>query len=429
MTPARPAWLTSEDWWANWIAGLLLVVATLRLLPAVPVVGGWTDDVSTALVGRGTGLAALWLALALITGVAALSAGKSLVRYQAAFTPVFLLASVAFVAAGHAGARRLGLGYAFWAPVLGLLISNTIGTPGWTRPALRGEFFIRIGLVLLGAELLFARVLALGGPGLLVALGVTPIVIVVMFHLGTRVLHMRSPALVIVVAAAASVCGVSAAVAAAGASRAKKEELMIAVGLTVVFTVPLMVGMPLALRAVGLDVVVAGALIGGTIDATGAVIAAAEVLGERAGQVAAIVKMMQNMLVGLMAFAIALYWAARIEPADGRSAVGARQIWDRLPKFILGFVAASLLFSFVLTPAYGDERVAAILDLTGDLRAWFFCLGFVAIGLDADLRELLRRAARDRAISLYLAGQAFDIALTLVAAYLAFGGVLFPPPA
>lgn len=421
MTARRAAWLTSEDWWANWIAGLLLLAAVLRLLPPVPAVGTWTDDVAAALGGKGVGLLALWLALALITGLARVSAGASLVRYQVAFTPIFLLAIVAFLAAEQTGVRRLGLGYAFWAPVLGLLASNTVGTPAWMRDALRGEFFIRIGLVLLGAELLFSRVVSLGTPGLIVAVGVTPIVLVFMFYLGTRVLRMHSPTLVIVVAAATSVCGVSAAVAAAGACRAKKEELMVAVGLTVVFTVLMMIGMPIVLKGLGMDAVVAGALIGGTVDATGAVLAAAEAIGERAAQVAAIVKMMQNMLVGLLAFGIALYWAAYMGSSSEQPRPRAREIWDRLPKFILGFVAASLIFSFVLIPSLGEVRVSAILEVTSELRAWFFCLGFVAIGLDANLHELLGRAARDRAIQLYLAGQAFDVALTLGAAYLAFG--------
>ncbi len=424
----RSELLTSEDWWAIWAAGILVLIVAFQVLPAVPTVGGWIGDPREAFATRGFGLALLALGLSLLTGLKAMSVGGSLVAYQVAFAGVFAVALAAFAIAQQAGVRASGLGYAFWAPVIGLLIANTLGTPGWLRPALRGEFFIRIGLVLLGAELLFGKILSLGGPGFLVAWGVTPIVLAFMFWLGTRVLKMRSPALVVVIAAATSICGISAAVAAASAARAKKEELMVAVGLTVVFTVAMMVGMPLALRSLQIDPIVAGALIGGTVDATGAVIAAAGMLGERAEQVAAIVKMIQNMLIGVVALAIAIYWASRVEGAATGTRPGAAEIWSRLPKFILGFIGASLLFSFVLTPTLGDERVADILHLTSRLRTWLFCLGFVAIGLDAQLRDLLRRAAQERSIQLYVLGQAFNVVLTLVVAYLAFGGVLFDRP-
>ncbi len=428
MASSQPKAFLTEDWWANWAGGLLLLVVALQLVPAVPTVGGWTDDVSVAFAGRGLPLAILWLGLALLTGLVAMSGGTSLVVYQAAFTPIFLVAMLAFAAAQQEGVRALGLGYAFWAPVLGLLISNTVGTPAFLRPALRGELFIRIGLVLLGAELLFGKILTLGAPGVFVAWGVTPIVLVGMFFFGTRVLKMTSPSLVVVIAAAASVCGISAAVAAAAAARAKKEELMVAIGLTLVFTVLMMVGMPLAIRAVGLDALVAGALIGGTVDATGAVVAAAAMLGPEAEQVAAVVKMIQNMLIGVVAVVIAFYWASRIDPSTPGTAAGPRDLWNRFPKFILGFVLASLVFSFVLTPALGDDRVATTVGVTGRLRGWLFCLGFVALGLDANLRDLMRRAAAGRSIQLYLGGQTFNIVLTLAAAYLAFGGVVFPRP-
>lgn len=424
----RSALLTSEDWWAIWVAGLLIVVAAFQFVPAAPTVDVWTDDVFAAMSGRELDFVLLGLGLAFITGLAVLGGGSRLVSYQAAFAPIFIAAMLVFVISAQAGVRASGLGYALWAPVFGLLVSNTVGTPAWMRPALRGEFFIRTGLVLLGAELLFNKMLALGGPAIFVAWGVTPIVIVAMYWWGTRILRMTSPSLVIVVAATAAVCGISAGVAAAAAARATKEELMIAIGLTLVFTILMMVGMPLLIYAVGLDPIVGGALIGGTVDATGAVVAAAAMLGEVPEEVAAVVKMVQNMLIGLVAFGIAVYWSARVESATGGPPAGPREIWNRFPKFILGFVGASIVFSFVLTPALGEARVAEIVDRTSELRTWFFCLGFVAIGLDANLRDLVRQAAGGRSIQLYVTGQTFNIVLTLIAAYLAFGGVLFERP-
>ena len=248
-----------------------------------------------------------------------------------------------------------------------------------------------------------------------------------MYRFGTRVLKVASPSLVIVVAAAASVCGVSAAVATAAAARAKKDELTLAVGMTLIYTVLMMVLMPLGIRAVGMDPTVGGAWIGGTVPATGAVVAAAAVLGEEAGQVAAVVKMVQNVLIGVVAFIVAVYWVTRVDATGGSTRPAAPEIWRRFPKFVLGFIGASLLFSFVLTPALGDEAVAGIIDLTSDLRGWLFCLAFASVGLESNFRALLGQVSGGRPIQLYVVGQAFNLVLTLLAAWLAFGGVLFDP--
>ena len=421
----RPTLLTSEDWWAIWLGGLLIAITVFGLVTTVPSVGRWTGDPGTAFEGRVLGLAVLGLGLALITALAAQIMGRSFILHQAGFFGLFLLAVLAYVLANQTGIRAVGVGYAFWALLLGLIISNTAGTPGWLRPAIRSELYIKTGLVLLGAEILFNRILNLGPPGLFVAWLVTPIVIFFMYRFGTRVLKIASPSLVIVIAAATSVCGVSAAIAVAAAARAKKDELTLAVGMTLIFTVLMMVLMPLGIRAVGMDPMVGAAWIGGTVDATGAVVAAGAMLGEEAGQVAAIVKMIQNILIGVVAFLVAVYWVTHIEQQGGTGRPAASEIWTRFPKFILGFIGASLLFSFVLVPALGDDAVAGIIDLTSDFRGWLFCLAFVSIGLETNFRALAGQVQGGGPIQLYIVGQTFNLVLTLVAAYLAFGGILF----
>ena len=114
-----------------------------------------------------------------------------------------------------------------------------------------------------------------------------------------------------------------------------------------------------------------------------------------------------------------------IEKKSGTARPAVTEIWTRFPKFILGFIGASVLFSFVLTPVLGDETVSRILDLTSDFRGWLFCLAFVSIGLESNIRDLLRQVGGGRPIQLYIVGQTFNLVLTLVAAYLAFGGILF----
>ena len=423
----RPTLLTSEDWWAIWLGGLLIAIAVFELVTAVPGVGRWTADPRAAFEGRVLALALLGLGLALITALAARVMGESFILHQAGFFALFLLAVLSYFLANQTGIRAAGVGYAFWALLLGLVVSNTVGTPGWLKPALRSELYIKTGLVLLGAEILFNRILSLGPPGLFVAWLVTPIVIFFMYRFGTRVLKIASPSLVIVIAAATSVCGVSAAIAVAAAARAKKDELTLAVGMTLIFTVAMMILMPMGIRAIGMDLIVGAAWIGGTVDATGAVVAAGAMLGEEAGQVAAVVKMIQNILIGVVAFSVAVYWVTTIEKKSGTTRPAITEIWTRFPKFILGFIGASVLFSFVLVPTLGDEAVTGVLDLTSDFRGWFFCLAFVSIGLESNIRDLLSQVGGGRPIQLYIVGQTFNLVLTLIAAYLAFGGILFDP--
>ncbi len=421
----RSTLLTSEDWWAIWLGGLLIALTAAGVITGVAGVGRWTGDPTAAFAGRLLPIAVLGIGFALVTAIAAQVMGGSFMLHQTGFIPLFLLAVVAYFIANQTGIRAAGVGYAFWALLVGLLISNTVGTPDWLTPAIRSELYIKTGLVLLGAEILFNRVLSLGPPGLFVAWLVTPIVLLVMYRFGTRVLKMTSPSLVIIIAAATSVCGVSAAIAVAAATRAKKDELTLAVGMTLIFTVVMMVLMPIGIRAIGMDPIVGGAWIGGTVDATGAVVAAGAMLGEDAGQVAAVVKMIQNILIGVIAFLVAVYWVTNVEKSDGSSQPAAMQIWTRFPKFILGFIGASLVFSFILTPMMGEEAVTGILDLTSDFRGWFFCLAFVSIGLESNMKELMGQVQGGRPIQLYLVGQAFNLVLTLGAAYLAFGGILF----
>jgi uncharacterized membrane protein YadS len=197
--------------------------------------------------------------------------------------------------------------------------------------------------------------------------------------------------------------------------------------MTLIFTVLMMVGMPILSQSLGLDPVMAGAWIGGTVDSTGAVAAAGEFLGPEALQTAAVIKMIQNLLIGIMAFGIALYWVARIEPSSGgRPRLG--ELWTRFPKFVLGFIAASFVVSVFLVPAMGSDRVDEAIDVTSDFRSWFFCLAFLSIGLESDFRELGQQMARGRPLVLYLVGQTFNVLLTLLVVWLVFSGVLFEVP-
>jgi uncharacterized integral membrane protein (TIGR00698 family) len=360
--------------------------------------------------------------------------GQNATRYSEGFAVVFLLAVLSFAVANQTTIHAYGLSYAAWALLLGLLISNTVGTPEWLKPAVRTEMYIKAGLVLLGAEILFGKILSIGAPGLMVAWIVTPTVIVFMWLYGTRILKMVSKPLVMIIAAATSVCGVSAAIAVAAATRAKKEELTLAVGMTLIFTVLMMIFMPIFIAWVDMDPVLGGAWMGGTIDSTGAVVAAGAFLGPRAEAVAAVVKMIQNILIGAVGFFVALFWITSVERDPDAPRPGLMQIWVRFPKFIVGFIAASILFSFVLAPIFaaifegnGLKLVesSVIKAVTNPLRGWFFCLAFVSIGLESNFADMAKQMEGGKPLLLYVIGQSFNLVLTLAMAWLAFS-ILFP---
>jgi uncharacterized membrane protein YadS len=340
------------------------------------------------------------------------------------FAAVFVLAVISYARAGQATMKQYGVEYAVWAVAIGMLIANTIGTPKWIKPALETEFYIKTGLVLLGAEVLFSKIIAIGIPGIFVAWVVTPIVLVTTFIFGQKVLKMPSKTLNIVISADMSVCGTSAAIATAAACRAKKEELTLAIGLSLVFTAVMMVVMPAVIKALGIPFILGGAWMGGTIDATGAVAAAGAFLSEKALYVAATIKMIQNVLIGVTAFCVAVYWCARVECKPGQK-VGWMEIWYRFPKFVLGFLAASILFS-LLDGNLGADAGYALLDqgvlrgFTGMARGWFFCLAFASIGLATDFRELAHHFKGGKPLILYACGQTFNLILTLIMAFIMF---------
>lgn len=345
-------------------------------------------------------------------------------KFMVGFVFVFIIAVLAYVMENQSTMKHYGFGYPLWAIIFGMLISNTVGTPKWVMPAVQVEYYIKTGLVLLGAEILFGLIVAIGIPGIFVAWVVTPIVLISTFIFGQRVLNMPSKTLNITISADMSVCGVSAAIATAAACRAKKEELTLAVGLSLVFTAIMMVAMPAFIKAVGMPHVLGGAWMGGTIDATGAVAAAGAFLSDQALYVAATVKMIQNVLIGVIAFGVAVYWVAKVERLPGQ-AVSPMEIWHRFPKFVLGFIAASIVFSLIYE-SVGKDVYYAMFDhgvvrgFSRLFRGWFFCLAFASIGLATNFRELGHYFKGGKPLILYVCGQSFNLILTLTMAYIMF---------
>ena len=398
---------------------------------ATEAIGAWqkakkaTADASKKLVkpfNRIPGLIILGLALAVLCSIGAIFMGFNVGRFFVAFLCVYLICIVANILGNQVTMRKYGLNAEIWSIALGMIWANTIGTPQLLKEGSQVEYYIKTGLVLLGAEVLFHKIMAIGIPGIFVAWVVTPIVLISTYIFGQNVIKMPSRTLNIVISADMSVCGTSAAIATAAAARAKKEELTLSIGLSLTFTAIMMVAMPAFIAWVGMPEILGGAWIGGTVDATGAVAAAGAFIGPKALEVATVIKMIQNVLIGVTAFCVALYWTTKIDVGENEH-VGLIEIWNRFPKFVIGFLTVSIVMSILsanvapygaMLVDQGTNRVSV------PLRGWFFALAFVSIGLTTNFRELGKYFRGGKPVILYVCGQSFNLCLTLLMAWLMF---------
>lgn len=267
--------------------------------------------------------------------------------------------------------------FPIYAAVLGIIAGNIPRVSMYIKSATKAEFFIKVGLVLLGASVSFGVIMSIGWRGMVQALiGVTLIFFLAWFVSGWFGLDKKFRA---VLASAVSICGVSAAIAGAGAVKAEKEKLTYVIMMVIAFALPLMVVIPILANIFGLSPAVAGAWAGNNIDTTAAVVGAGQIMGEQAVKVASVVKMSQNVLIGVVAFSLALYFALRVDrKAQKPSAV---EIWHRFPKFVIGFVLLSILASLGI---FDKAQVKTI----GALQKWFFATAFVCIGMGFNFKEL-----------------------------------------
>lgn len=410
----------SEDWWTVWLGLILFGVSLLGIITTVPKPNRWVTNPFNSFSADGF---ISYLFLTIILLILLSISIKSIQDRLSTFIPAFLLFSmlglVAQVISKQSFMGTYGLEYVLWALIIGLIISNTIGVPNFLKPAIKTELYIKIGLVLLGAEILFSRILNLGIQGLLLAWGVTPLVLFLMYKYGTSVLKLDKT-LTVLMSAATSVCGVSAAIAVAAATKAKKEFLTLTISISLLSTVILLVGLPVLVRLAGIDYIIGGAWIGGTVDSTGAVVAAGELLGEEAMEVATVIKLIQNVMIALIAFVIAFLWVTKIDRTSNDKP-GLIQIWYRFPKFIIGFAFLSILSSFVVLPIMGEMMLTDILKLTGSIRTFLFAVAFLSIGLETDFKTLKTQISGGKPVQLYIVGQSLNLILTLIFAWILFG--------
>ncbi|MEU7531198.1 putative sulfate exporter family transporter [Saccharothrix sp. NPDC042600] len=266
--------------------------------------------------------------------------------------------------------------YAILLGLLGNAVLSATGLRDRLAGGFRTEFFIKTGLVLLGASINLSVIVSNAGPAIAQSVVLISVVFGFAWWLGGRLgLDDKLRALL---SAAVAICGVSAAIAAAGAVQARREQLAYSASLVIVFALPSIFVLPAAATALGLDPATTGAWIGGNIDTTAAVTAAGTLAGEESLQVATIVKVTQNALLGVVAVALTAYFALKVERKPVGVSAG-RQLWDRFPKFVLGFLATSIIATAYLAAVPSGK---AAIGVVNDLRTWFLVLAFVSIGLE-----------------------------------------------
>jgi uncharacterized integral membrane protein (TIGR00698 family) len=420
--PAQVEWWKNEDWVAVALGAVLLLAVLAGLRPALPKFDWSGSDIAQKVFTASNlgGTLLLGAILLAMSAVGLLLLGGNVGRYLLGFPVIYALAWLAQLMAGQINLKGLGLEYVLFALGLGLLISHTVRLPDWLREAVRTEYYIKTGLVLLGAGILFHEVLQAGALGLAQALLVVSVVWWICFWLCRRL--RVDDEFGAMLSTAVSICGVSAAIAACGAIQGDRKKLSYVTSLVLIVAVPMMVLMPWIVKSAGIPNVVGGAWLGGTLDTSGSVVAAGEMISDAAKKTGVIVKFSQNVLIGVAALLLSVWWTMR-QGAKAGERTRVSVIWERFPKFVLGFLAASLLFSFVLDPAVVKETKAVLKGLS---TAWF-ALAFLCIGLETRFTDLAKMEGGRPALAFLLA-QMFNVIWTLALAYVLFGGVVFPAP-
>src|ERR1700723_2152002 len=410
--------LRKDDWWAIWIGLGLVAVAialfangsSIKWIAVAPQKWAQVSNVREQLLQHGAQFAALFVLWAVSLGIGAAAFGIKLSRFLPAFLFLYVTAGAIYFLGLWDQAAHYNLEPPLVALALGLLVSNTVGIPRWLEPGLRVEFYIKTGIVLLGAGLPLTLI-AWAGPVAIVQAAIVSLATfgVIYFSAVRLGLDRRLAA---TLGTGGAVCGVSGAIAIGGAVGAKKEQVSIAISLVVVWAIVMIFVLPLAARSLHLSTGVAGAWIGTSEFADAAGLAAAQTYGGYAGSVPGIeghadaavsaftlMKVIgRDVWIGGQTFVLSQIATARWERTGISSKSRAAEIWNRFPKFVLGFIVASAVVTLVARgfdyAAYKKEVLPALVAPLQAFRTWAFTFAFLSIGLTTRIREFASSGAR-----------------------------------
>src|SRR5688572_5141681 len=389
-----------EDWVVVVLGFLIIFLALAGVQPASPAYSWSTPTELFSKPLNSSNLLVIAVQFVFVLAIAAIGlvmTGREMRPFLVSFPVVYLITVLALLLAGNKTIKGLNLEAVIFSLTLGLLIGNLFKLPDWFRKSLSTELFVKVGLVLLGTSIIFSDILKAGSYGLLQSLIVVISVWYFAFWLCKKLKVDKE--LTMMISSAVSICGVSAAIATSGAINGDSKKLSLLISLVLICAIPIMIGMPYIATWLGLSQEVTVAWLGGSIDTTGAVVASGTLVGEEALKISTIVKFSQNVLLGLAAFAISIYWTWNKKAAGtAEEKPTLRVIWDRFPKFVLGFVAASLLFSFFLD----TTTIAGVKDGLKNLQSVWFVLAFTSIGLETNFSDLVKGNNRKPLIAFLL---------------------------
>lgn len=416
-----------EDWVVTLLAIPLLILAGLAgEYPTIKSVIAIPSTLATADAWIGVGALFMVALVVLYIGNRLLS--RPLKGLFWSFVVVFALSLLAQLVAKIPSVKYYGFEAVFFSVIFGLIVRNCIRIPEWLKPAIQGEFFIKIGVVCLGATILFRDFVTSGVAGILQACIVVSGVWMFAFWLSRRAAVEERAAMTL--ASGVTICGVSACIATGGVTKVQERYLSYIISVVLIVAVPMIYLMPLLAKwvvpllteDVAVQSEIMGAWIGGTIDTTSGVAAASEMVGDEANKTAMIVKATQNVLIGVVAFCIATYLASK--GGNGRlHRPSVRLVWEKFPKFVVGFIVASLVFSLLqsnhIFPDWEAKKLAET-SMAKTFSTFFFSLAFVCIGMDTRLKDIVSRENRN-ILYAFLGAQCFNIVVTLLVAWLMFG--------
>ena len=407
-TPVALPWHRREDTWAIFISlGIVLAVTAAFFLGATRIASTtalsfptWSGATAAKVASTfrdnpAAPLALFAVFLAAFTAAASVI-GWNVAKYAAGFALLFVFSVTVTVLGSNALLKQWQLETPLLALVVGMLLGNLARLPDWFQSALRTEFYVKVGIVLMGATLPFTIILQAGPLAILQATIVAVTTFVVIHLAATRLLGL-DPRLGATLGAGGSICGVSAAIAIGAACRAEKSHVSVAISMVILWAVAMIFVLPFGARQLGLAPGVAGAWIGTSEFADAAGFAAAATIGdERAIKTFTLMKVVgRDMFVGIWALVVAFLAVTRWDgKANGEAErVDAGEIWRRFPKFILGFLVASVFVTVVLTSVdsrigtrYSTEAIGPLKTL----RGWAFTWTFLSIGFTTRFRELTR---------------------------------------
>jgi uncharacterized membrane protein YadS len=399
-----------EDWWAVWLGFALMVLAIVlfqagssNILKALAInPGGLRWSSFGQLADHFAKNAHLyfyqfvfWL---ILFGATTAAMGVKLKEFIPGFIFLYVASIVMFAIAGWANAAQFNLEAPLVALILGLLIANVFRLPAWMDSAFRVEYFIKTGIVLLGATFPIMLVLTAGPVAIVQATIISLVTCLVIYFVGTRVFGLDKR-LAAVMGVGGAVCGVSASMAIAASVNAKKDHLYTSVTLVVMWALVMILVLPFLARAMALPAGVAGAWIGTSEFADAAGFAAATTYGKMVGAEDSAIRSFtlmkvigRDLWIGIWSIVFAAIATFVWEKGESGRVPDAREVWWRFPKFVIGFFVASMLmsaFTGIFSTADFNSAVRPnLLAPLASLRTWTFIFCFLSIGLTTRFRDL-----------------------------------------